>query len=77
MEAIADYRSARAARDAMNNPDRKRGFDTLAENPGLMRSLAYMARAQQGKPLDGRWDAEGEGMRVAERNRDVPEAGDG
>ena len=76
MEAIADYRSARAARDAMNNPDRKRGFDTLAENPGLMRSLAYMARAQQGKPLDVA-DVESEGMRVAERNRDVPEVPDG
>lgn len=75
VEAIADYRAARAARDAMNHQDRKRGFEILRDNPGLMRVMAYMARAQQGKPLDAP-ALEQEGMGVAEANRAVPEDDD-
>ena len=72
VEAIADYRAARAAKGAMNHPDRKQGFDTLRDNPGLMRSLAFMARAQQGKPLDG-GNLDREGMDIAALHRNEPE----
>lgn len=74
VEAIADYRAARAARDAMNDPDRKRGFATLRDSPGLLRALAYMARAQQGKPLDApQRELAQEGIDVAAVHRDAPE----
>lgn len=47
--AIFDYRTANQAVKSFNEKD---GFTVLERNPALIESLARMARAQRGEPLD-------------------------
>jgi len=49
VQAIFDYRTAAQAVRSFND---KGGFETLQKNPALIESLARMARAQRGEPLD-------------------------
>lgn len=68
VQAVLDYRMARAARDTFNQPDRARAFEALQANPELLRMLSMMHRAQSGLPLEGS-DMEDEGLAVAGAHR--------
>lgn len=64
MTAILDYRTAAGAARSFNDKD---GFSMLEKNPALIESLARMARAQRGQPLDAP-GAVDEGKEVARRH---------
>ena len=40
---VLDYRAAEAAVEAFNLPDKSKSFETLRDNPGLVRALRAMA----------------------------------
>jgi hypothetical protein len=70
VEAVLDYRAARAAIDVMNGPEASRSFETLKRNPRLVEVLSMMARAQRGLPLQARSeDHEATGLDVASQYR--------
>ena len=84
--AVLDYRACRAAVDAFNGPDKGRSFEVIREHPHLLRVLAWMKRAQDGRPLDDPDDgggvmetvqAEDEGMRIAREYRTRRDGDDG
>ena len=63
-----DYRNAKVAKEAFNNPDKSRGFELLSTNPQLAQTLLFMSRAQRGLPLDG--GSSDEALAIAEQYRE-------
>lgn len=72
MQAVLDYRAAQTAVDTFNLPDKTQAFSILQRNPHLLRVLAWMRRAQDGRPLDSQQAVLlAEGAQVAAQYREA------
>ena len=71
VHAVLDYRSAERAKelfDAKGKDEKAQAFKAFEDNPGLLRILSKMARAQRGQPIEtaNAKEMEREGRAIAE-----------